>query len=133
QALGVFGALVDGAAVGPLALEHAACIVQAMGEHADLGFRRGQELAVEPDQVRALVEWHRHGMSSCQEPPLEPHFCGLLPLLRQASSPDILRPNHQSAFPGAVKRGPPEAVLPVRSFRGGASLGNNKTEICQYG
>jgi len=64
QALGVFGAFVDRAAVGPLALEHAACVVQAMGEHADLRLRCGQELAVEPDQVRALVEWHRHGISS---------------------------------------------------------------------
>src|SRR5438046_1492982 len=60
----MLGALVDGPAIGALALEHGARVVQAMGQHADLGLRRWDELAVEPDQVRTLVEWHRHDISS---------------------------------------------------------------------
>jgi hypothetical protein len=60
----MFGALEDRAAIGTLAFEHAARVVQPMGQHVDLGVCRGHELAVEPDQVRTLVERHRHGMSS---------------------------------------------------------------------
>jgi len=36
QALGVLGAFEDDAAIGAFALEHAACVVQAMGQYADL-------------------------------------------------------------------------------------------------
>ena len=110
QPLRMLGALVDGAAIGALALEHAARVMQPVGQDADLAVGRRHELAVEPDQVRTLVEWHRHGISSritnkrinkgrnriCLD--LRP-----LPLLLRASSPDMLRPNHQSAPAGSVQ------------------------------
>src|SRR4051794_3646429 len=102
----MLGALVDRAAVGALAFEHAACVMQPVGQHADLGFRRRHKLAVEPDQVRTLVEWHRHGISSKstnQGLTGLPQFAAL-PLLLRASSPDMLRPNHQSAPAGLVQR-----------------------------
>src|SRR5262249_8455154 len=64
QPLGMLGALIDRAAISALAFEHAARIVQPVGQDADLGLRRRNELAVEPDQVGTLVEGHRHGISS---------------------------------------------------------------------
>ena len=64
QPLGMLGSLVDGAAIGALALEHAAGVMQPVGQDADLAVGRRHELAVEPDQVRTLVEGHRHGISS---------------------------------------------------------------------
>src|SRR5260221_1453558 len=38
--------------------------MQPVGQAADLAVGRRHELAVEPDQVGTLVEWHRHGISS---------------------------------------------------------------------
>src|SRR6476659_4560739 len=52
------------AAIGALALEHAACVMEAVGQHADLAIGGGDELAVEPDKVRTLVEGHCHGIAS---------------------------------------------------------------------
>ena len=49
QPLGMFGALEDLAAIGALALEHAARIVQAVAEHMEVGLVPGHELAVVPD------------------------------------------------------------------------------------
>src|SRR5882724_1710417 len=60
----MLGAPVDGAAIGALAFEHAARVMQPVGQDADLAVGRRHKLAVEPDQVRTLVEWHRHGISS---------------------------------------------------------------------
>ena len=56
QPLGVFGQLEDFAAIGALALEHRARIVQAMCKHMDLGIRPFDELAVHPDKSVELVE-----------------------------------------------------------------------------
>ena len=107
QPLGMLGALVDRAAIGALALEHAACVVQPVGQHADLGVRRGHELAVEPDQVRDVGRmappWHFLQKHEPGPKPDWPAVCGLLPLLLRASSPDMLRPNHQSAPAGSVQ------------------------------
>ena len=85
QPLRMLGALEDRAAVGALALEHGAGVVQAVGQHVDLGVRRRNQLAVEPDQVRALVEGHGHGIPSCMGADLAPQS----PLLLRSSSPDM--------------------------------------------
>src|SRR5262249_3280431 len=60
QPLGMLGTLEDFAAIGPFALEHAACIMEPMGEHVQLGVLPGHELAVVPDDAVALVEWQGH-------------------------------------------------------------------------
>ena len=64
QALGVFGALENLAAIGALALEHGARIMQAMRQYADLAIGGRNEFAVEPDQIRTLVEGHCHSVAS---------------------------------------------------------------------
>ena len=69
QPLGMLGALEHDAAIGAFALEHAARIMQAVGEHADLALGRGNELAVEPDEIGALVEGHCHGIASLMSHP----------------------------------------------------------------
>src|SRR5690606_7285216 len=56
QALGMFGAPENSAAIGALALEHAACIVQPMAEHMQVGVDPGHELTVVPDDSGAVVE-----------------------------------------------------------------------------
>src|SRR5262249_6439173 len=57
----VGGALEDFAPIGALAFEHAARVMQPVGEHADLAFGSRDEPAVEPDEVGTLVEGHGHG------------------------------------------------------------------------
>src|SRR6516225_6910944 len=91
QPLGVFGALENCPRVGALALEYRACVVQAVGQHMDLGVDVGHEVAVKPDDTGHLVEGHCHGF-----PPY-----GLLalrvdvaPVLRPGSSPDMVRTAH---------------------------------------
>jgi hypothetical protein len=60
----MLGASEDLAAIGAFTLEHTACIMQAMREYADLGFGGWDQLAVEPDKIRPLVEGHCHGIAS---------------------------------------------------------------------
>ncbi len=65
EPLGMLGALEDLAAIGALALEHAAGVVQAVGEHVHRGIAPGHELAVVPDDaVEPVVGLFRHGTSS---------------------------------------------------------------------
>jgi hypothetical protein len=54
----VLGELEDLAAIGPLALEHRTGVVEAVGEHVDLGVRPLHELTVHPDETVELVEWN---------------------------------------------------------------------------
>src|SRR5674476_1082661 len=49
QAIGVFGRLEDRPAIGALALEHGARIVQAVAEHMQIGVSPRHQLAVVPD------------------------------------------------------------------------------------
>src|SRR6185369_3774494 len=49
ETFGMFDGLEDFAAVGALALEHAACVVQAMAKHMQVGFAPRHQLAVVPD------------------------------------------------------------------------------------
>src|SRR6185312_2748569 len=66
QALGVLARLEDFAAIGALALEHCAGIVQSVRQHVDLGVLPGFELAVEPDPAIALVHGNSHDhLSAC--------------------------------------------------------------------
>jgi hypothetical protein len=58
QPLRMLGAMKDLAAVGALAFENAAGVMQAVGEHADLAVRRRNELSVEPDQIGTFVKRH---------------------------------------------------------------------------
>ncbi len=56
QPLGVLGELEDLAAIGALALEHGARIMQAVGEDVDLRVRPLHEFAVHPDVAVKLIE-----------------------------------------------------------------------------
>jgi hypothetical protein len=93
EPLGMFGAAENHAAIGALALEHAACVMQAMREQADLGVCGWHELAVEPQGVSTLVEGHRHGILSLRRvlgpPPRSPRYSGPFPLLRRNPSPGM--------------------------------------------
>ena len=65
----MLGALEDLAAIGALALEHGARIVQAMGADVQVGVAPGHELAVVPDDaVELVVGLVHHGVSSVQAP-----------------------------------------------------------------
>src|SRR5262249_22468072 len=64
QPLGMLRAFEDFPAIGALALEHRARIVQAMGEHVQGGLAPGHELAVVPDDpLEAVVRFFCHGVS----------------------------------------------------------------------
>jgi hypothetical protein len=63
QPLGMRGALEHLAAIGALALEHAARIVQAVGQHMDIGVGPRHQSAVVPDDAIDLVERNSHGLS----------------------------------------------------------------------
>ncbi len=56
QPLGMFGQLEDLAAIGALAFENSACIMQAVGQHVNLGVRPFDEFAIHPDKAIELVE-----------------------------------------------------------------------------
>ncbi len=60
QPLGMQPRLEDFAAIGAFALEHAARIVQTVGQDVDLGILPGFEFAVEPDPALALVHRYCH-------------------------------------------------------------------------
>src|SRR5262245_17906306 len=93
----MFRAFVDHTAIGALAFEHAARIMQAVGQQADLGIMGRDELAVEPEGIRSLVEWHRHGISL-----LMPRFCAALMSLRRFSA---FASEHKSRYGrGSLKR-----------------------------
>src|SRR5262249_46754272 len=64
QPFAVLGTPENLAAVGALAFKHAARIMQAMCEHTNLGVGGRDQLAVEPDEIRTLVEGHCHGIAS---------------------------------------------------------------------
>src|SRR5262249_44344931 len=63
QPHGMFGALEHLPAIGALALEHAACVVQAVGQQMDVGLLPRHELAVVPDDAVDIVERDSHGLS----------------------------------------------------------------------
>ena len=60
----MFEALEDLAAIGAFAFEHGACVMQAVREHVNFALSGRNELAVEPDKIGTLVEWHCHGIAS---------------------------------------------------------------------
>src|SRR5690606_12620721 len=55
QALGVLGELEDLAAVGALALEHRAAVVERVAQNMDIRLAPRNELAVHPDETVAIV------------------------------------------------------------------------------
>src|SRR5262249_57507713 len=58
------GPLENSTAIGALALEHRARIMQAVGEHVQRGLAPGDELAVVPDDpLEAVVRLFCHGAS----------------------------------------------------------------------
>jgi hypothetical protein len=105
QPFGVLGALENLSAIGAFALEHAACVMQAVGQHTDLALGGGNELAVQPDQVRTLVEGHGHGILL---PRGEARSVRLLPPPEGGAG--ILR---RDGTPGMVSTAPREHCLPV--------------------
>ena len=68
QPLGVFPAPEHLAAIGALALEHAARIMQAMGQHVDIGVGPRHQSAIVPDDAIDLVERNSHGFSPVVTP-----------------------------------------------------------------
>jgi hypothetical protein len=68
QPLGMRGALEDPAAIGALALEYAARIMQAMGENVHVGVGPRHQLPVVPDDAIDLVERNSHGFSPVLTP-----------------------------------------------------------------
>src|SRR5258707_15701912 len=57
------GALEDPAAIGALAFEHAARIMQAVSENVDVGVGPRHQLPVVPDHAIDLVERNSHDLS----------------------------------------------------------------------
>src|SRR5271166_275697 len=119
----MLGRFVDGAAIGALALEHGARIVQAMGQHVDLGIHIGNELAVNPDDTGHLIKWHCCG--SHGSPPASPNVTrDVALLLRPGSSLDMVRwRDRTSTAPQLSKLSKGRRQRPVsmnaRSFRVG--------------
>ena len=61
QPLGMLGGLEDLAAIGALALEHAARVMQAVAEHMQIGLVPGHQLAVVPDDpVEPVIGLRSH-------------------------------------------------------------------------
>ena len=56
QTFSMLGQLEDLAAIYPFAFEDAAAIVQAMGQHVDLGVAPLNHLAIEPDHAIAIMK-----------------------------------------------------------------------------
>jgi len=56
QALGMLGQLEDLAAIGALAFEDGACIVQSVSENVNLCVRPFDERAIHPDEALELIE-----------------------------------------------------------------------------
>src|SRR5262249_55528121 len=107
QPLRMRGRAEDCAAVGALSLEHAACVMQPMGQHVQRRARPGHELAVIPDDAVASVEGLLHDI-----------------FLREAKS---FSPVHQrpagpvAAYhsPSASRRAAPSPARPAVLRRGG--------------
>src|ERR1700730_6669578 len=59
----MLGALEDPPAIGALALEHAARIMQPVGQHMDVGVAPWHQFAIVPDDAIDLVERNSHGLS----------------------------------------------------------------------
>ena len=67
QAQGMFARFENGAAIGALAFKNGGAIMQAVGEHMDLGIFPFDDFAVQPDGAVALVKWndgHRNSPNS---------------------------------------------------------------------
>src|SRR5262245_7730192 len=93
-------AFEDLPAIGALALEHRARIVQAVGKHVQGGLAPGHELAVVPDDpFEAVVRFFCHGVSprrwSCAG---GRRIVPVLMLLRRGPTPGMFRPVHESAL-----------------------------------
>ncbi len=85
QALGMLGQLEDLSAIGALALEHGAGIVQPVGQYVNLRLRPFDEFAIHPDVTVKLVE--RNGCHRCL--PRGPRPC--FHWTRGAGSPNRIR------------------------------------------
>ena len=54
---------LDPPAIGALALEHGAGVMQAMGQHMDIGIGPRHQSAIVPDDAIDFVERNSHGLS----------------------------------------------------------------------
>src|SRR5712691_11494528 len=94
-------ALEDFPAIGTLALEHGAGIMQAVGEHMQGSVAPGRELTVIPDDaVEPVVRFLSHGASSSSfgRSFRTPDGSNVHMLLRRGPTPGMFRPDHESAF-----------------------------------
>ena len=60
QPFGMFRQLENGTVVNALTFEYTTCIVQAVGQHMDLGIAPRNQFAIEPDLAVAIIEG-KHG------------------------------------------------------------------------
>src|SRR5580704_2106417 len=125
------GALKDFAAIGALALEHGAGVMQAMGEHADLTVDGRDELAVEPDHISPFIEGHCHGMPPSLHRPIVALRCGRPWAFASGANSryGLCRSsNRVMSTPIGVPRGSGATQICKLSRR---QL-NNQAKICQY-
>jgi hypothetical protein len=60
----MLAAFEDLAGIGALPFEHAAGVMQSMGEHVELGVGPRHDLAIVPNDPVALVKGQSHGVLS---------------------------------------------------------------------
>ena len=101
QALGVLARLEDLAAIGALALEHAARVMQAVAEHVQIGVLPGHQLAVVPDDpFEPVIGLRSHrflhqlivapgGLNCRPSAPVMAHFRASSNTLRRRATPGM--------------------------------------------
>ena len=95
----MLGELEDFAAVGALALEHGAAVVQGVGQDVDVGLAPRTKLAVHPDEAVAVVIGNELGHDAVLVGAFEE--CSLLPPDPSAGGQRSLRckPEHRARLP----------------------------------
>ena len=111
-------ALEDLPAIGALALEHGAAVVQPVREHMQRGLTPWHKLAVVPDHpLKAVIRLFCHGESSSGG---RSSRCGrgfVLLLLRRGPTPGMFRPAHESALAPMAQSAWDRAAGTILSWR----------------
>ena len=98
QPFRVFGALEDIAAIGALAFEHGARIVQAMGADVKRGVAPRHQLAIVPDDpIEPVIRFIRHGASSVNLALVRAEFPSVLNAFASRANTRYVSAPHQSA------------------------------------
>src|SRR5437764_15224569 len=96
----MFRASENGAAVGALALEHGACIMQAVGQHVQSGVPPRHEPAIVPDDaLEPIIGFISHGASSSRVLSLarRPLFAQTVMFLPPGAAPGMILSAHENA------------------------------------